>query len=69
MKTQYYAASSLDGFIAGPDHSLDWLLRFDVEETNYPKFINQIGVIAVGSSTYERIVRHLVKPESDKPEL
>ena len=27
-KTQYYAAATLDGFIATTDHSLDWLMQF-----------------------------------------
>ncbi len=59
MKTQYYVASSLDGYIATPDHSLDWLLQFgDVEETSYPAFIRDVGAIAMGSNTYEWILRH-----------
>ena len=69
MKTQYYAASSLDGFIAAPGHSLDWLFQFgDVEETSYPTFIRDVGALAMGSATYEWILRHLVKKESDTPE-
>ena len=27
MKTRYYTASSLDGFVATEDHALDWLLQ------------------------------------------
>ena len=64
MKTQYYAASSLDGFLADPNHSLDWLLQFgDIEETSYPDFIRDVGAIAMGSSTYEWILNHQNQPE------
>ena len=54
MKTQYYTASSLDGFIADPDNSLDWLLQFgDVEGSTYPEFIKQVGALCMGSTTYQ----------------
>lgn len=62
MKTQYYTASSLDGFIATADHSLEWLFQFgDVNETSYPQFILEVGALAMGSSTYEWILRHLAR--------
>lgn len=61
MKTIYYTACSLDGFLATPEDSLDWLFALgDVEETTYPAFIKTIGALAMGSATYEWIVRHLV---------
>jgi len=63
MKTQYYTASSLDGFIATPDDSLDWLFPLgDVGDTGYPAFIAQVGALAMGSATYEWMLRHVVKP-------
>ena len=62
MKTQYYTASSLDGFIATEDHSLEWLFQLgDVNETSYPAFIQEVGALAMGSSTYQWILRHVVK--------
>lgn len=68
MKTQYYTATSLDGFIADPDHSLDWLFQFgDPEESTYPAFIRDVGAIAMGSTTYEWVVRHLGDPTSGLP--
>jgi len=59
MKTQYYTASSLDGFIATEDDSLDWLFPLgDVNDTSYPAFIAEIGALAMGSATYEWMLRH-----------
>lgn len=59
MKTQFYAASSLDGFIATEDDSLDWLFPLgDINETSYPSFFSDVGAIAMGSATYEWIVRN-----------
>lgn len=63
MATQYYTATSLDGFIATEDHSLDWLLQLgDPAETSYPEFIREVGAAAMGSSTYEWMLRHHLKP-------
>ena len=63
MRTQYYTASSVDGFIATTDHSLGWLFQLgDVNETGYPQFIAQVGALAMGSSTYEWMLRHVVQP-------
>ncbi len=61
VKTQYYTAASLDGFIATPDDSLEWLFPLgDVAETSYPAFIREVGALAMGSSTYEWMLRHVV---------
>src|SRR5690606_9903076 len=60
-KTQYYTATTLDGYIADEHHSLDWLMQLgDPEETSYPAFIADVGAIAMGASTYEWILKHLV---------
>jgi dihydrofolate reductase len=59
MRTQYYTATSLDGFIATEDDSLDWLFPLgDINDTSYPSFIAEIGALAMGSATYEWILRH-----------
>ena len=59
MKTQYYTATSLDGFIATEDDSLDWLFPLgDINDTSYPAFIAEVGALAMGSATYEWMLRH-----------
>jgi len=59
--TQYYTATSLDGFIADPDNSLAWLFtrqREDDGPLNYGDFIAGVGALAMGSTTYEWILDH-----------
>lgn len=59
MKTQYYTSASLDGFLATEEDSLDWLFPLgDIEQTSYPTFIREVGAIAMGSTTYEWILRN-----------
>jgi dihydrofolate reductase len=69
MKTQYYTAVSLDGFIATVDDSLEWLFPLgDIAATSYPTFIKGVGAVAMGSATYEWMLRHVVGPEAKRPE-
>ncbi|MEW6681627.1 MAG: dihydrofolate reductase family protein [Nitrospirota bacterium] len=69
MKTQYYTAASLDGFIATVDDSLEWLFPLgDIEATSYPAFIREVGALAMGSMTYEWMLRHVVGPEAKEPQ-
>jgi dihydrofolate reductase len=59
MKTQYFTATSLDGFIATEDDSIDWLFPLgDLQNSSYPAFIAEVGALAMGSSTYEWMLRH-----------
>lgn len=62
MKTQYFTATSLDGFIATEDHSIDWLFPLgDLNHSSYPEFIANVGALAMGSGTYEWMVRNAEK--------
>ena len=69
MKTQYFTATTLDGFIADPHDSLDWLFPLgNVEDTSYPTFIRDVGAMVMGSTTYEWILRHHVAKGADRPQ-
>ncbi len=66
MTTQYYTATSLDGFLATEDDSLDWLFPLgDVNDTGYPAFIAEVGALAMGASTYLWMVRHAERVARD----
>ena len=59
--TQYYTATTLDGFIADPDNSLDWLFTRQQEPDGpltYGDFIAGVGALAMGRTTYEWILDH-----------
>src|SRR5215216_6025519 len=62
MKTQYFTATSLDGFIATENDSLDWMFPLgDLNDSSYPEFISDVGALAMGSATYEWMVRNAEK--------
>ena len=59
--TQYYTATSLDGFIADENHSLEWLFRQQQDREgplNYKDFIADVGALTMGATTYEWILGH-----------
>ena len=61
MTTHYYTASSLDGFIATSENSLDWLLKQDIDEHGpmaYDSFRATLGAMALGATTYEWVLAH-----------
>ncbi|ENW91701.1 dihydrofolate reductase family protein [Acinetobacter dispersus] len=59
MKVQYFAASTLDGFIATEDDSLEWLFALgELDNSSYPTFIANVGALVMGSATYEWILNN-----------
>ena len=59
-KTQYFTATSLDGYIADENNSLDWL--FEVDRTkgddSFTRFFADVGAMAMGATTYEWVLDH-----------
>lgn len=45
-------AMSLDGFIAGPDHAMDWVLEY-TKKFSFPEVMAATGAMLVGRGTYE----------------
>jgi dihydrofolate reductase len=45
-------AMSLDGFIAGPDHAMDWIFDF-VAPDEFPEVAAATGAMLIGRRTYE----------------
>jgi dihydrofolate reductase len=58
-KTQYYTATSLDGFLATEDDSLDWLFPLgDPDDKGYENFLAEVGALVMGASTYSWLLAH-----------
>lgn len=51
-RTIYHTAATLGGFIATPDHSLEWLLSRDIDEEgpmHYNGFRTRVGAADLGA--------------------
>jgi dihydrofolate reductase len=54
----YNCAATLDGFIADSENSLTWLFAVETDGTDAPStFMQDVGVLVEGSTTYEWILR------------
>jgi dihydrofolate reductase len=72
-KTQYYTATTIDGYIADANNSLDWLFEVGRGESGetaesgesgesgrdaFEAFFAGVGAMAMGATTYEWVVEH-----------
>ena len=57
---QYFTATTLDGFIADADNSLDWLfvVERDEDDRSWDEFIDGVGALVMGATTYEWVLGH-----------
>ena len=66
MKASVFIATSLDGFIARLDGSLDWLPETP-EPHGYDEFIATIDAIVIGRNTFEVVLKFGGWPYGKKP--
>jgi dihydrofolate reductase len=52
---RFYVATSLDGFIADGEGSVDWLAPYDARLYGYDKYFAEIGALIMGRRTFELI--------------
>ncbi len=69
MKVTYYAASSIDGYIAKEAGDMSWLddLNIPPKESGYEEFYSTIDALVMGRKTYEFIQNYGTWPYGDKP--
>lgn len=69
MKTSVYIATSVDGFIAREDGSVDWLSPENNinEDYGYQAFMHSVDALVMGRNTFDMILSHDVWPYGEKP--
>ena len=62
--TQFYTATTIDGFIADEHNSLSWLFEVPAgddevgHEVRFAAFMADVGAIVMGSTTFEWVIEH-----------
>ena len=72
IKCSVFIATSLDGFIARSDGSLDWLNAANavvppVEDCGYKAFISAVDTVVMGRNTFEQVLAFGEWPYGDTP--
>lgn len=69
VKTIYYCASTVNGFIADANNSLNWLFQFGHGgEDHIEGFMSQVGALVMGSTTYQWLYDHEISKKEIKSE-
>jgi dihydrofolate reductase len=56
MKLSVFCGVSVDGFLARPDHSLDFLDTGEQEPHGFEEFYNSVDVVVIGRQTFEVVL-------------
>ncbi len=72
IKTSIFIATSLDGFIARKDGSLDWLDRINQSvppgvDGGFGDFLASVDALIMGRNTYEQVLSFNQWPYGEKP--
>ncbi|MCL9685558.1 dihydrofolate reductase family protein [Legionella maioricensis] len=72
MKCSVFIATSLDGFIAREDGSIDWLMKANTlalpgEDGGYKSFISTVDGLVMGRNSYEKVLSFDEWPYVDLP--
>ena len=63
-RTQYYTATTIDGFIADEHNSLQWLFEVPAEpgqedhSVEFARFFSGVGAMCMGATTYQWVLDH-----------
>lgn len=71
-KITLYVASSVDGFLAAEDGSVEWLDAFQPDpersdDRGYEEFFDDVDCLVMGSKTYEQVLEFGEWPYGEKP--
>lgn len=66
-KTIIYISMTLDGYIAGKDDDLSWLMPYASVDYGYKDFYEGVGAIILGKRTYDHIVANWDWPYANVP--
>ena len=67
MKASVFVGTSLDGFIARADGSLDFLPPGGGEPHGYDEFLATVDALVIGRKTYETVLTSDTWPYGEKP--
>ena len=67
MKASVFIGTSVDGFIARRDGSLDFLPPGGGEPHGYAEFIDSVDALVIGRKTYETVLGFDTWPYGEKP--